>query len=481
MTDWKLIPYSIELLGEVASGKGGEVAYAKRTHEVLPGSVVRGALARAWLDGWGPDGKGKEDFDTFFERELIVSQAVPRGMTLRAMSQRQCKYGAHEKPWIDEARTGRQWSCPHPGCESAMNAGKGWAWTGQTHTKVTTRSALTEAETADPSKLFSRRVLRRSITLSGHVLIRTGASEEAADWLQRPREFRLGGQTSHQGRARITFRSEPEPEKPGPFDPTDRVILRAQSPLLLVDQYGGPTLDPTFLLRQSWPEVKVIDSWTRPVRVEGWHAASGIPKPAEWACEAGSTFVLEGAGNPEALRLGLGLRRLEGYGETTLTLADSEECLQFWAIAEPPERAPSGPSPAPEPRRDPIEPAPTSIRIDPAPAPATSPTSLVESEPELPTAVPVLGPEETQALGAFEEKVRLLNVSQLEKVLAAVRSTAQALAGGEDRNAAVRAAWAGAWVQTLPAGAGKVIRSYLTAGALEPARTVVERLLKEQP
>ena len=54
--------------------------------------------------------------------------------------------------------------------------------------------------------------------------------------------------------------------------------------------------------------------------VGGWHAASGLPKPADATLVAGSVFVLRPSGAVDAATLaglvsnGLGLRRVEGFG-----------------------------------------------------------------------------------------------------------------------------------------------------------------------
>jgi CRISPR-associated protein Csx10 len=91
-----------------------------------------------------------------------------------------------------------------------------------------------------------------------------------------------------------------------------------------VDDVGRPTLDPVpeivRVLGLPASAVRGKHCWTRPVRVGGWHAASGLPKPAELAIELGSVVVLHCSEQPSTERLrhlareGIGLRRIEGFG-----------------------------------------------------------------------------------------------------------------------------------------------------------------------
>jgi hypothetical protein len=102
------------------------------------------------------------------------------------------------------------------------------------------------------------------------------------------------------------------------------LIVRLTSPAIIVDDAGRPALDPVaeILRVLGLPSSSVESSrcWTRPVRVGGWHAASGLPKPVELAMELGSVVLLhfhEPPGLEGLLRLardGVGLRRIEGFG-----------------------------------------------------------------------------------------------------------------------------------------------------------------------
>jgi CRISPR-associated protein Csx10 len=88
--------------------------------------------------------------------------------------------------------------------------------------------------------------------------------------------------------------------------------------MIIPGTHGGPSLDVQAALQGVLgDQISVVAAWVRPVRVYGWHMASGLPKPEEWACAAGSTAVIEGAPDDLVQRLvgGVGLRRREGFGE----------------------------------------------------------------------------------------------------------------------------------------------------------------------
>lgn len=323
-----MLTYTLTALGRVSAGRrgavgqGGMVGNSRPIHEVLPGSVLRGALAAVWLAGDAPPGADAASFRALFETDMLLRQAVPIGMTLHAMSQRQCKYPDTGCPsaWHDLAVDGPIMHCAV--CGGALDEGKGWSWNDIPPTVALTRTALTKDETARDEQLFTRRALRKATILRGSIVVLDAAAHQSEiDWLTRTRELRVGGQRSHMGRMRWECALEAPVSQPTTASKTpgegERVVLRALSPLIVTDEYGAPSTDIGPTLRLRWPGASVERSWVRPVRLSGWHSASGIAKPEDLACEAGSTFVVEGL-PPEAkeqLALGLGLRRLEGYGE----------------------------------------------------------------------------------------------------------------------------------------------------------------------
>jgi len=99
------------------------------------------------------------------------------------------------------------------------------------------------------------------------------------------------------------------------------------------------------VLGLSRPAVEEARCWTRPIRVGGWHAASGLPKPTELAMELGSVLVLRfreqpGPGSLQRLaREGVGLRRIEGFGSVQLNPPPWRRAEALPAVAVPAQEA----------------------------------------------------------------------------------------------------------------------------------------------
>ena len=105
------------------------------------------------------------------------------------------------------------------------------------------------------------------------------------------------------------------------------MLVRCVSPLILVDQFGAPAADrgavEAALTQAAGQSLTVRREWVRTRAVEGWHTASGLPKVADWAVEAGSVFEVTGMTEAARERLGqgVGLRRQEGFGRVEVTTA----------------------------------------------------------------------------------------------------------------------------------------------------------------
>jgi CRISPR-associated protein Csx10 len=307
------------------------------THRHVPGSVLRGALAAAWLTEHGePDplqpGRaripaGRRDaFIEIFEGRVRFGPLLAPGSYVVPLSVRRCKY---PKPGHDCHRVALDAAfldptpdrCP--ACDGALEAGRGEVEQfDEELVTVSTRVALTEGETAQEGLLFARQALRstaaRPLTLTGPIAAVRGA---IPDWLTAPRRVLLGGRRSTGGAVDLST----GPAVPQPPRVTDRIVLRLLSPAVLVDNAGRPARTPDAALLTDILGVRVEMShhpgWTRLTTVGGWHAASNLPKPDELAVTAGSVFELlfpEGPPGPEALTAllvqGIGLRRAEGYG-----------------------------------------------------------------------------------------------------------------------------------------------------------------------
>lgn len=322
-----VLTYTLTPEGRVSAGSSGQVQNQRSIHDVLPGSVVRGALGSVW---WmappvGLPSGDRDLFDAVFGGSMRVGFAIPAvqckrpvSAELQAMSWGRCKYRtADDCPagWVDRAL---EPSTTCPGCGAPWQGGKGWS-VPREWTVATTRTALTPRGTAKDAQLFTREALRREVILAGVVEL-DGLSEADSriveQWLCTPRRLSVGGQRSTLGRVTWTCERSEAPAVAADA----RHVVRLTTPAILVDGYGAASIDLAGAVRQRIELVggsgQVGRSWVRSGTLSGWHGIAGIPKSEEWIVEAGSTVVVDGCDDAalSALARGIGLRQREGYG-----------------------------------------------------------------------------------------------------------------------------------------------------------------------
>lgn len=314
----------------LAIGGPAEVGFDKGTLHYVPGSTLRGALAAAWIQRYGiPDtsNQRRDEFIGLFERDIRYGPLFQDGTSITPLSARWCKYPATPacEVWSADAATDPDAdACPH--CERPADSGKGEV--AGVRVRRVVRTKLDKQGRAEDANLFARHELEPRLTYRGQL---------AGDhpWLTEPREIWLGGRTTTSGLA--TFEVAPTAEPPDgqviPASPRSdgALVVKLTSPALVVDDAGRPIFDPAqeILRVLGLPAAMPRQSmcWTRPVRVGGWHAASGTPKPIEHAMAMGSVVVLHLDPQPAPGRLaklasdGIGLRRIEGFGAVDINPA----------------------------------------------------------------------------------------------------------------------------------------------------------------
>lgn len=319
-----VLDYTIFATSRLSPGAGPELVNARTVHQVVPGSTVRGALAAAWVAQHGFDWQDPR-VRTIFESSVWFGQARPEGAKLQGISEVTCKYEERgegcRKSGYDVAlrvASGEPLVARCPSCGGSWDRGRGWHFS-DLKIVSSTRTALVHG-VAKNSELFTRRALEKGTILRGKVRIDASLDHEALTWLQDEQQVRIGGQRSVLGEALWSAVRQPESPRRPAARPT-RVVLRCQSPTIVTADHGGATLDPQTALRRALGEgVTIVADWVRPIQVSGWHMASGLPKPDEWAIGPGSTFVIEGApADLDTLLVhGIGLRRHEGYGDVVV-------------------------------------------------------------------------------------------------------------------------------------------------------------------
>lgn len=297
----------------VSLGKGGERAFLTASHPVIPGSVIRGALAAAWTTAGGQrDG----EFATVFERSRF-SPLLPDGVQVAGQSVSICKYhtASEHARYHDEAFDGVLPADEH-GCRGRERGNGGYVTTGFGQPRfvtLTTTALEPRKHIVSTGKLFSREAIEKGTRFSGFIVLPDGTPDAR---LRALTTLFVGGRSSVLGRCDVAFTELPGAALP-PADATE-VVVRTISPSLLVDESGAPSTDLATVLQQAGLNVTRV--WAHRIEAGsagGWHAASGLPKPAEVAVAPGATALV---GSPDRAALaglldrGVGMRRSEGYG-----------------------------------------------------------------------------------------------------------------------------------------------------------------------
>lgn len=317
MPEPRMLAVSVIARQRLALGTGSEVSFFTGTYPFVPGSVLRGALAAAWIAEHGPPAPGngaQARFRELFDGPVRYGPLHIPGSFVQPVSARLCKYpktSACERAAIDAAFEPSR-ACPV--CGGPAEAGKGQVQLppGVTPARITRTSIDPKTGKATDGELYAHGALPAGTRLEGYI-------HGQDPWLEKPRQLRLGGRRTVGGAADYTAEPAAPAGRAGAWDGASPLVIRLTSPGVFADVAGRPRLDPDPVLDLDGAIVE--RSWTRPVTWPGWHAASALPKPEELCAAAGSTYRLTGPpgilrGLAEQLPAhGAGLRRTEGFGD----------------------------------------------------------------------------------------------------------------------------------------------------------------------
>ncbi len=333
MTGSGLLRVTVTARQRLALGVGSEVSYFTGTHSFVPGSVLRGALAAAWIAEHGPPRPGAAAFRELFDGPIRYGPMYEPGAVLVPVSVWLCKYpnGADCDARAIDAAFEEGVECP--ACHGPLAQGKGQIRfrDGMALQRITRTSIDPATARAADGELYAHGALPAGIMLTGYIHGRD-------PWLEQPRQLRLGGRRTVSGSADYQAVPVDPPEgmaagwpglaeasaeagmPPGSGGPDIAgLVIRLASPAVFVDAAGRPRLAPDPDL--DLDGATVGRSWARPVTWSGWHAASRLPKPDELCAAPGSTYRITGRAATlrrlaERLpRDGAGLRRAEGFGD----------------------------------------------------------------------------------------------------------------------------------------------------------------------
>lgn len=292
------------------------------TQDHLPGAVVRGAFAAAWIAANGEPARSspqRQQFLQLFEGDVRFAPLFA-GSDVNPLSVLSHKYGDGQDCQIAEydcsAHDAAPSSCPDCGSPLEHHRGLRGRPVQQRRrtsvaiapTGVARRGQIVTRDTLEAGQAFRGTLLANDPALLG-VLAELGP-------------VRVGGRRTTHGAAQVQIDDAgppPTAERRG----NGQLVIRLRSPGVFTDGQGRPRREPQpgELEAVLGCPANVIRRWARWQQVGGWHIASGLPKPVELAAAPGSTYLVETEGTvtDEALaalgQRGLGLRRHEGFGD----------------------------------------------------------------------------------------------------------------------------------------------------------------------
>lgn len=298
------------------------------TMDHIPGAVVRGALAAAWLARNGvskPGTAAREEFLNLFEGGVRYGPLLSDGSQAPSLSVISHKYAhtedcAHVEIDCADQDPGYQPPFECPDCLSPMEQSRGLRGAAGPGRVRRTSVAIGVGGTAREGELFTRESLKTGQVFRGPVIAK---DPDLLRILGELGPVRVGGRRTTHGRADIAISNGTAPPAVRPRESDGLLVLRLRSPGVFTDDRGRPSCDPhpRELEEVLGTPVTVVRRWTRWEEIGGWHAASGLPKPQELAVSAGSTYLLQterivaDTALAELSRRGVGLRRHEGYGD----------------------------------------------------------------------------------------------------------------------------------------------------------------------
>ncbi len=424
--------YVLRPTGNLSPGRSGQAGQLRSVHTRIPGATIRGALGAAWwtaADGAYRGPNGQAVFDQLFGQDLRVGQSTPWRdgpdgspsplatlvpvSTLVCKYQSQCRTESLERAELAEdlttsdrdrrractSREGQVCECGTcHACDARAEPGRGWRTDSALVTPVT-RTELVD-EVPRRGQLFTREVVRPVVDRSrvyhaGTLSVSASASPEGIAWLEAPRTLWVGGSRSTMGRCTLEVTEITEIAPSERSLPSGRVAFYLHSPAVLVEADGRASLNlaeqVAHALRAAGAaSAQAVRQYLRPTAISTWHGVAGLPKPQDWAVDAGAVALVDGC-TPEAVATlldeGIGLRRTEGFGVLSAESTPEAPVLVIAAASEatPPEPAAAAPpTPDEAPVASPPEPPATSPSVvtvdDPRPSATPDPLALLMTD-----------------------------------------------------------------------------------------------------
>jgi len=205
------------------------------TMEHVPGSVVRGAFAAAWLARYGPSKSGTTERDQFldlFEGCVRFGPLLREGTEFMSLAVVGHKYDPTDACAVvdyDRATTDNDPPPYCPDCGSPLEQRRGLH--GERPAPVRRTSvAIGESGTAIPGQLFTRELLRAGQAFRGTLT----ATSDLQAVLTSLGPVRIGGRRTTHGLAQVTIRDGGAPPT-AERRPDGDLVVRLRSPGIFTD------------------------------------------------------------------------------------------------------------------------------------------------------------------------------------------------------------------------------------------------------
>ena len=242
MADPGMLSVSVTTRQRVALGTGSEVGFFTGSHSFVPGSVLRGALAAAWIAEHGPPGQGSSaeaEFRVLFDGDIRYGPLLVPGSVVQPVSARRCKYPRDRTCQAQAIDAAFETGVACPACGGPTEPGKGEVIlpAAMSLDRITRTSIDPATGKAKDGELYAHSALPAGTRLEGVI-------HGHDKWLEEPRQLRLGGRRTVGGA--VDFSTEPATPAPqaAAWAGTGPLVIRLTSPAVFVDAAGRPGSPP---------------------------------------------------------------------------------------------------------------------------------------------------------------------------------------------------------------------------------------------
>jgi len=200
MTEATALAVTVLARQRLALGVGSEVSYFTGTHLYAPGSVVRGALAAAWIAENGPpdraDPAKRREFGDLFDGAIRFGPLHVQGSDRVPVSAYLCKYPRTDDCRLVAVDRAFESGSDCPACRGPLEQGKGEVQLpdGVSAARVMRTSIDRQTGRAKVDELYAHGALPAGSRLEGTIFGRH-------PWLEAARRLRLGGRRTVGGAA----------------------------------------------------------------------------------------------------------------------------------------------------------------------------------------------------------------------------------------------------------------------------------------